>query len=236
MSNPLSLASKARLTSDVAWQGFFADSNKHISCAFIDVDKHPLLAFPMSHLRHQITNLASGSLATPGVTPQTHTPSSDIFGLSSTPAGNAQQVSTPPAPAGLADHDSDARLVDVTDETWGVIMDGNIEDLNSPSHKCAALASGYLVKRAGARDEDGLLPLGVNILYTQDSYRSVLKDVLGMYRNLGTLARVRAVIDPVKSLLPLHVAAARKAHEAVSATMRYGDYENDGCSMMTERW
>ena len=121
----------------------------------------------------------------------------------------------------LNEHDSEARLIDVTDETWGVVMDGTLDDMGTRSDRSTAVISGYLVKRAGPRDEDGLIPLGVNLVHAQKPHKAVLKEVLGMYRNLGTLARVRGVVDPVKSVLPLHVAAAKRAWKVLSETMHY---------------
>ena len=100
-------------------------------------------------------------------------------------------------------------------------MDSTLDDRRNLCDKSTLVASGFLVKRAGPRDENGLIPLGVNLVHGQKPYKAVLKEVLGMYRNLGTLARVRGVVDPVKSVLPLHVAAARKAWKALSETMRY---------------
>ena len=172
-------------------------------------------------LQSSPSDTALGLLATPGATPQTNTPSPDISGLSSTPAGNAAQVGTPPPHTALGDHDSEARLIDITDEAWGVVMEGTLDGDNTLFDKCTSMACGYLVTRAGSRDEDGLIPLGVNLVHGQKPYRAVLKEVLRMYRNLGTLARVRGVVDPVKSVLPLHVAAARKAWKVVSETMRF---------------
>ena len=166
--------------------------------------------------------MALGLLATPEATPQTNAPSPDISGFGSTPAGTTAQAGTPPANVAFGDHDSEARLVDATDLTWGVLMDGTLDDLKSLPDKSASMASGYLIKRAGPRDEDGLIPLCVNLVHGQKPYRAVLKEVLGMYRNLGTLARVRHIVDPVKSVLPLHVAASRKAWEVLCETMRYG--------------
>ena len=182
---------------------------------------NPPLTLTCSDLQRSSSDVAPGLSATPGATPQTNTPSPDISGLGATPAGNTAQVGTPPANAALGDHDSEARLIDVIDETWGVVMDGTLDDLGTLSDKCPSLASGYLVKRAGPRDEDGLIPLGVNLVHGQKPYRAVLKEVLGMYRNLGTLARVKGVVHPVKSVLPLHVAAARRARKVLSETMRY---------------
>ncbi|KAF6227881.1 hypothetical protein HO133_007609 [Letharia lupina] len=211
----------AKMEIDVWLQALADSSRPSTSCTILTVDAQPLLAFPSSDLQMSSSDVGSGPLATPGATPHTNAPSPDISGLGSTPAGNPAQVGTPPANAAFGDHDSEARLIDVTDETWGVVMDGTLDDLNTLTYQSASMASGYLVKRAGPRDEDGLIPLGVNLIHGQKPYKAVLKEVLGMYRNLGTLARVRGVVDPVKSVLPLHVAAARKAWKALSETMRY---------------
>ena len=212
----------ATLTQYTVWLRALADSSRpSVSCTILTVDANPGLTFTHADLQRNSSEVAPGLLATPGATPQTNTPSPDISGLGSTPAGNVGQISTPPHNAALGDQDSEAKLIDVTDETWGVVMDGTLDDLGTPGDQCTSMASGYLVKRAGARDEDGLIPLGVNIVYGQKPHRAALKEVLGMYRNLGLLARVRGVVDPVKSVLPLHVAAARKAWKAVNETMRY---------------
>ena len=208
---------------NIVWLRALADSSRpSILCTILTVDANPLVTFTGADLPTSSSDVAPAFLVTPGATPQTNTPSPDISGLSSTPAGNAAQVGTPPANAAFGEHDSEAKLVDITDETWGVMMDGIMDDPLTLSDSCASLASGYLVKRAGPRDENGLIPLGVNLVHGQKPYRGVLKEVLGMYRNLGTLARVRGVVDPMRSVLPLHVAAARKAWKAVSETMRYG--------------
>ena len=212
----------ATLTSYLVWLRTLAISSRpSTSCTIFSVDANPSLTFTHPELQKNSSDPARGLPATPGATPQTNTPSPDISAFGSTPAANITQVGTPPTNATLGDPDSEARLIDVTDETWGIVMDGTLDDLNSLSDASPSLASGYLVKRAGSRDEDGLLPLGVNLIHGQKPYKAVLKEVLGMYRNLGALARVRGVVDPVKDVLPLHVAASRKAWKALSETMRY---------------
>lgn len=212
----------AKLTWHIAWLRVFAESSRpSTSCTLLTVDENPNLTLTQTDLQRPSSDLPPGLLATPGATPQTNTPSPEISGLGSTPTGNAAQAGTPPANAAIGDQDSEARLIDVTDETWGVVMDGTIDDMSIPSIRSTSLASGYLIKRAGPRDEDGLSPMGVNVVHGQKPYVALLKEVLGMFRNLGTLARVRGEVDPVKSVLPLHVAAARKAWRALSETMRY---------------
>ena len=131
------------------------------------------------------------------------------------------QNSTPPPNPAFGDHDAEARLFDVTDESWGVVATRGIRDPCAPSEYCPALASGYLLKRAGPRDEDGVVRVGVNIIHGQKPYRPLLKAVLGMYRNLGLLARLRRIADPVRGLEPLHIARVRKAHHIVNGTMHY---------------
>lgn len=79
------------------------------------------------------------------------------------------------------------------------------------------------MKRAGPRDEDGLVRMALDFLSGQMGHKMILKDVLTMYAGLGLLARVRGIVNGVRGLVPLHVASARKAHAVVNATMRYGD-------------
>lgn len=121
------------------------------------------------------------------------------------------------------DHDAEARLVDITDETWGVIMTHSTDDLCVPSKYSKSLASGFLVRRAGVRDEDGLIRLAVGLVYGAQPLRPTLKTVLDMYRALGLLARIRGVVDESTGMLPSHVAAARKTRSVVGASMKYGD-------------
>jgi mediator of RNA polymerase II transcription subunit 13 len=208
------------------------DLNKRqISATFLILDTDPLLDFPVQEATNRIAELASGSLTTPGATPQSNAASPDISGFGTTPGG-PPQVSTPPPSTAFTEHDVEARLIDMSDETWGVLMNSPSEvsslSKSANSDSCPALASGYLIKRAGPRDEDGLTRVGIKLLHGQTGHRTVLKEVLGMYGGLALLARARAIGNAetrglAKGVLPYHVAAARKAHAAVSATMRYGD-------------
>lgn len=155
-------------------------------------------------------------LATTTVTTFSPTPS----GHGSTPSATAT-AAYPSTPASASfENDADARLVDVTEGTWGLCT-GNTAIPDLESETSSPLFSGYLFKRMGARDEDGLLTCGVNLLCAQRPCEDLLKEVLIMYGHLATLARIRGIVDPVKSILPWHVAAAVKAHVALGATMRW---------------
>ncbi|KAL6714239.1 hypothetical protein ACLMJK_007662 [Lecanora helva] len=188
---------------------------------FLNVESNPSLDFTPSIVDFGSLDTARASLETPENTPLANLPSPDIPGLGSTPGGPTQ-TSTPPSNPAFGDHDVEARLVDVTDDTWGVVINRSMDNQILPSEYCPGLASGYLVKRAGPRDEDGLLRIQVNVIHGQKPYRPLLKAVLGMYRNLGLLARVRGLVDPVISLEPYHIAAVRKAHRMINTTMPCG--------------
>lgn len=131
-------------------------------------------------------------------------------------------MTTPPSTTAFNDHDADARLIDVTDETWGVLVGRSLDDGCVPSEYCSALASGYLIKRRGPHEEDGLSRIGVNIIRGQKPHRPLLKAVLGMYSNLALLARIRGIADRARSVDPYHIVVVRKAHMAVNSTMSYG--------------
>ena len=87
------------------------------------------------------------------------------------------------------------------------------------SSQCSSAASGYLLKRAGSRDEDGLIPVGVDIIHAQKDKEGLLREVLGMYRDLALLARVRGLVHGVNGAIPWHIAVARNASEALNSLM-----------------
>lgn len=206
-------------------------SNQQVSVTILTIDTDPPLDFPLQEHTNKHPDSSTGLLATPGNTPQSNAASPDISSFGTTPGG-AAQVSTPPSSTALADHDAEARLVDVTNETWGVIISSTLQNspLSDPtiSNICPALACTYLIKRAAPRDEDGVIRIAVDLIHGQAGHRAVLKEVSAMYSGLALLARVRAMRDGeaakhVESILPCHLIAARRGHIAVSATMRYGE-------------
>ena len=143
----------------------------------------------------------------------------------------AQTVDTPTTPITDPTHptptDPSAKLIDITDSTWHLILPNFLTDLLLPRQICRSLMSGYLLKRGGVRDENGLIPAQVHLMHVPPTaqkaidYEALLEEVLGMYAALGTLARLRRIVDPVRSVVPWHVAAARKANAGVNAMMRW---------------
>ena len=112
--------------------------------------------------------------------------------------------------------------MDVSEETWGVVMPGAFA--NAPWGPCGDSTaskpprlSGHLMKRAGVRDEDGLVSIRVDLLHALSPSHVLLKEVLEMYGSLGALARMRGIVDPVKSVLPWHMAMVKKSCAALRA-------------------
>lgn len=145
--------------------------------------------------------------------------SPEQIGNATTPASmnGLTTVGTPTDNA--CDVDPESSLVDVADETWGIILSHQIHNTRSLVEHRPGLASGYLIKRGGRHEDEGIIAMSVNLLYGENSDEAELKEILAMYRGLGTLARLRGLTDPVKSVLPWHVASAVKAQEALSSLM-----------------
>ena len=167
-------------------------------------------------------SLLNSNLATPALTPAANTVSPEHSGYPSTPGAGPATGNLPTPTATSFDQDHDARLVDVSEETWGVMMpDAFLDAAWGPCEDPAApdppRISGHLIKRAGVRDEDGLVNIRVDILHAPNASHALLKEVLEMYGNLGSIARMRGIIDPVKSILPWHIAVAKKSYTALQA-------------------
>ena len=154
-------------------------------------------------------NDVSSILDTPAATPNAFGQSPDAQPSASTPGG----------PTGF-EHDPDARLIDVRDETWAFFPAFDLEDPNVSSKFCRARASAYLLKQASAREEHGVLPLAVRIISGGDKDGS-LREVLEMYHKLASLARIRGITDHGSGILPYHVAIASRAHAALKNRMQY---------------
>ena len=205
--------------------------NQQVSVTILTVDTDPPLDFPLQEHTYRHPESSTGLFATPGNTPQSNAASPDISGFGTTPGG-AAQVSTPPSSTALTDHDAEARLVDITNETWGVVISSTLQNppFTDPtiSNICPVLACTYLMKRAGPRDEDGVLRIAIDIIHGPTGQKAILKEISTMYSGLALLARARAMRDGeatkhVESILPCHLIAARRGHVAVSTTMRYGE-------------
>ncbi|KAL8786122.1 MAG: hypothetical protein Q9213_002988 [Squamulea squamosa] len=213
---------------------------QQMTITILSIDANPPLSLSSEHM-----SPSPGHPVSPFGTSQTAFTSHDQVlaadnanpSASHTP-GRANQ-DHPPAPnvTACSDHDPSARLIDVVSQTWAMISPLPILDPYLPrQHLAPVLASGYLLKRAGAEESDGLIPLGVNLIATIISrpetgicqaHGKTLSEILEMYSDLATLARLRGLEEWKVGVLPWHVAAARKAKKAVTGCMMWGENKGD---------
>ncbi|KAK4150875.1 mediator complex subunit 13 C-terminal-domain-containing protein [Chaetomidium leptoderma] len=109
---------------------------------------------------------------------------------------------------------SDTTLIDTTETTWGIVVSHRLNNSPSLTELNPALASGYLVKRAGPRAEDAPVAIEVNVVYSDNAralYDVLLREMLTYFRGLGTLARARGVVEREVDVRPWHVAVVEKA-------------------------
>ena len=195
----------------LAWKlALSGTDTKSFAFAFLNVEAETSLQFSLPPKAKMKASDASSVLETPAATPAASGHSPD-----------AQSSVPTPGPTGF-DQEADARLLDVRDETWLVFPDANLNDPNLPSMLCQAQSCAYLLKQAGEKEENGVLPLAVGVV-DGGGTDGWLLEVMRMYRNLAALARLRSITDSVRGILPLHVAATSKAHAALSTKTRYMD-------------
>jgi mediator of RNA polymerase II transcription subunit 13 len=147
----------------------------------------------------------SASIASPEQTGNAPTPSATY------------NAPTPTEPS--LEPDSDVVLADISDESWAVILSHRLNSSPHLTEYRPALASGYLLRRKGTTDGEGVYAMTVNLIYSprpSSSHESTLKDTLGMYRDLATLARTRGMRSVQNNTLPWHIATALRAQELLS--------------------
>lgn len=155
--------------------------------------------------------------------PPASTPNPSINIASPEQSGNAAtpnaayNAPTPTDPS--VEPDSEVVLADICDESWAVVLS---HQLNSSPHITEfrpALASGHLLRRKGTTDGDGVFSMTVNLVFSQrppSNHETTLREVLGMYRDLATLARARGMRSVQNNTLPWHIATALRAQELLS--------------------
>ncbi|KAL2870789.1 uncharacterized protein BJX67DRAFT_344609 [Aspergillus lucknowensis] len=175
----------------------------------------PPSPMPMSILNPQAS---STPVATP--LPSGATLSPDHSGNVPTPPSGANIPANATTPTdALIESESESLLTDICDESWGIVLSHRLNGTLHLTEYRPALASGYLIRRRGVMDSDGAFTMNVNLLYTQrppSSYDSLLREIIGMYRDLATLARVRGIRIVQSSTLPWHIATVVRAQETLS--------------------
>lgn len=207
-----------------------------MSINLISIDDDPPLSCPGEQ-----TNINARLPTSPlDESPATYTPNEQIptpgytgSSLNHAPGRAGRNAPATPSASGFSENDPSARLVDIVSQTWAVISPAPILDPYVPrQHLAPIMVSGYLLKRAGPEDKDGLVMLGINLVTTIvskgetgncEAHAKTLTEVLKMYSDLATLARLRGLEEWSAGMLPWHVAAARKARKAVTRCMVWGE-------------
>ncbi|KAI9730112.1 MAG: mediator of RNA polymerase II transcription subunit 13 [Cirrosporium novae-zelandiae] len=167
----------------------------------------------------QSNTQAGGTYSTPVSTPQDNIFSPDASGNAPTPA-SGNLPSTPNDQN--FDSDPDTTLIDITDETWSVLLSHPLNISKSITNPLPAIKSGYLIKRKGSTEGDGMVTMSASIIYVHDQHRdmdALMNSVLKMYRELSTLARVKGVSERGVGILPWHVAISKKVMMALVVTL-----------------
>lgn len=171
---------------------------------------------PASPMTTSVLNpqLSSTPVSTPN--PNVSIASPEQSGNALTP-GAPYNAPTPTEPS--LEPDSDVVLADINDESWAVVLSHRLNSSPHITELRPALASGYLLRRKGTTDGDGVLTMTVNLIYSQRpsaSHDGVLRETLGMFRDLASLARARGMRSVQGNTLPWHIATAFRAQELLS--------------------
>lgn len=156
----------------------------------------------------------------PGVT--TPTPGGSGSIVSPDQFGNAANT---PSGDPLPELDPGSNLVDFGDEVWGVVCAHRWrrglllgqDDGGGFGGGCM----GYLVKRGGTGEGDEMVVLGVEVVRGAGGGNTLLREVLGAYRDLAALGQFKGIVEMSGrgSVVPWHVKAAWKGVEALGLVM-----------------
>lgn len=231
-------------------------SNKclsHCVLTLLTFDEHPSIQFssttPQNKSQHAptATVTTTGKYGTPVSTPSAlaMTSSPEQFTVLTpfppTPGASSSLITapTPPDQSNPANSqwfssdtatDPDTTLHDPTDECWSLILNFGLNNSTSPLVSRPAQLSGFLLRRRGQPDSDGLVALGVNLIESSAAaagagaetdkaeQRSLLRDLINQWRGLYTLARTKSLGGGggEGSVLPWHVRTAVVGCRAVS--------------------
>ncbi|KAK4201102.1 mediator complex subunit 13 C-terminal-domain-containing protein [Triangularia verruculosa] len=140
------------------------------------------------------------------------------------------------------DQNIERTLVDVCDVVHSVVLSHRLNNSLSLTEINPSLASGYLVKRNGTRTagagmaEDAPSVMEVNVIYSDQpsrmmatslnnvglAYEGQLREVMGEFRGLGTLARARGVVVGDRDwwdLRPWHVGVVERGVRVLGLLM-----------------
>ncbi|KAK9451965.1 mediator complex subunit 13 C-terminal-domain-containing protein [Limtongia smithiae] len=134
-----------------------------------------------------------------------------VQGFGSTTAGGVAASSTSVL-------DQDATLVDLKDETYGIILNHKLQlDQYDIACRRFSLISGYLIKPG----TEGLLMsiLQVSLLSCPKPWEPMLEELLKQYRGLACFGSLSGVYDSRNGITPWHVTAVEKMQRLLSSIL-----------------
>lgn len=191
-----------------------------VTLVLLTVDTNPSLQLIPALSKVSVTS-QTAFYSTPVSTPQPSTMSPEQSGNPSTPKPGGG-ASTPGADNTATEADIDTTLVDVTDTTWGAVVSHRLNTSYSLTDPSPSLISGYLIKRGGSRADDPPAVMEINVVHCEGSPRVhdlLLREMLSVFRGLGTIARARSVTQREGDVRPWHVAAVEKGVRALYQLM-----------------
>lgn len=193
------------------------ESKASVNMILMTVDTNPSLQLvpPVVKIPHTAT---SAFYSTPVSTPQASILSPEQINTPATPMRDANAPGATPGADSAGEADSDAFLIDATDQTWGAVVGHRLNNSTTLLEMRPALVSGYLIKRTGNKIEDPPVVMEVNMVHTEATpraYEPLLREMLSYFRGLGTLARARGIVDRESDVRPWHIAAAEKGVRAL---------------------
>lgn len=191
-----------------------------VTLVLLTVDTDPSLQLMPAMSKVPVAS-QSAFYSTPVSTPQPSTMSPEQSGNPSTPKPGGG-ASTPGADNTATEAEADASLVDITDTTWGAVISHRLNTSQSLTDPMPSLISGYLIKRGASRSDDPPTVMEVNVVHCEGNPRMhelLLREMLSVFRGLGTIARARSVTQREGDVRPWHVAAVEKAVRALYQLM-----------------
>ncbi|KAK0671992.1 mediator complex subunit 13 C-terminal-domain-containing protein [Cercophora samala] len=116
-------------------------------------------------------------------------------------------------------------IVDVWDSVYAVVISHRLNNSLSLMEMNPAWASGYLVRKNASRVEDvpGVMEVGLvycdQMMTARSGYEGVLREVMGEFRGLGTLARARGCSTDERDLRPWHVGVVERGVRVLGLLM-----------------
>lgn len=197
------------------------ESKANIAMILMTVDTDPSLQLLPPAV--QVPSSTVGFYTTPVSTPQANIVSPEQTNAPATPMRDSGAAAAPtPSADATGEPESDAALLDVTDQTWGAVVGHRLNNSSTPLELQPALVSGYLIKKTSTKLEDPPTVMEVNLVHTESTaraYEPLLREMLSNFRGLSTLARVRGVVERDADVRPWHVAVAEKAVRALYMLM-----------------